>query len=159
MNKKLNIAIIGQGYVGLPLAIEFGKKYKTFGYDINSERINDLKKYYDHTKEASSKQIKDSKNLVFTSNLNDIINSNIYIVTVPTPIDEYKTPDLKPLIRASEMIGKILKKQDIVIYESTVFPGCTEEVCVPILESNSNLEYNSDFFVGIHPKELCQVIK
>ena len=154
MNKKLNIAIIGQGYVGLPLAIEFGKKYKTFGYDINSERINDLKKYYDHTKEASSKQIKDSKNLVFTSNLNDIINSNIYIVTVPTPIDEYKTPDLKPLIRASEMIGKILKKQDIVIYESTVFPGCTEEVCVPILESNSNLEYNSDFFCGYSPERI-----
>ncbi|MDB2648001.1 nucleotide sugar dehydrogenase [Flavobacteriaceae bacterium] len=154
MNKKLNIAIIGQGYVGLPLAIEFGKKYKTFGYDINFERIKELKKYYDHTKEASSDQIKNSKNLVFTSNLDDITNSNIFIVTVPTPIDEFKTPDLKPLIRASEMIGKILKKQDIVIYESTVFPGCTEEVCVPILESNSNLEYNSDFFCGYSPERI-----
>ena len=154
MNKKINIAIIGQGYVGLPLAIEFGKKYKTFGYDINFERINDLKKFYDHTKEASSDQIKNSKNLVFTSNLDDIAKSNIYIVTVPTPIDEFKTPDLKPLTRASEMIGKILKKQDIVIYESTVFPGCTEEVCVPILESNSNLKYNSDFFCGYSPERI-----
>ena len=131
---KVNIAIIGQGYVGLPLAIEFGKKYPTIGFDINTKRIDDLKNCIDHTNEASEEQLKSADQLYFSSNINDIKECNIYIVTVPTPIDEFKTPDLNPLKEASKMLGSILKNGDIVIYESTVFPGCTEEVCVPLLE-------------------------
>ena len=152
--KKLNIGIIGQGYVGLPLAIEFGKKFPTFGYDINVNRINDLKKYIDHTNEASKEQLKSADQLTFSSDINDISHCNVFIVTVPTPIDEYKTPDLKPLKAASEMLGGILKKNDIVIYESTVFPGCTEEVCVPILEKESCLVFNKDFFCGYSPERI-----
>ena len=123
---KVNITIIGQGYVGLPLAIEFGKKYSTLGFDINSTRIDDLKKGIDHTNEATTEQIKSANQLTFSSNINDIKKCNVYIVTVPTPIDEFKTPDLEPLRAASQMLGEILKKGDIVIYESTVYPGCTE---------------------------------
>ena len=152
--KDENIAIIGQGYVGLPLAIEFGKKYKTIGFDIDSKRISDLKNYFDYTNEASSDQIRSSDNLIFSSKINDIKDCNIYIVTVPTPIDEFKTPDLKPLKEATKMLGKILKNGDIVIYESTVFPGCTEEVCVPILESKSELIFNNDFFCGYSPERI-----
>jgi UDP-N-acetyl-D-galactosamine dehydrogenase len=152
--EKVNIAIIGQGYVGLPLAIEFGKKYLTIGFDIDANRIEDLKKGIDHTNEASQEQLKSADQLNFSSDLNDITNSNIYVVTVPTPIDEYKTPDLNPLKGASKMLGEILKKGDIVIYESTVFPGCTEEVCVPLLESASGLVFNQDFFCGYSPERI-----
>ena len=152
--EKVNIAIIGQGYVGLPLAIEFGKKYPTIGFDINANRIEDLKYYIDHTNEASQEQLKSADQLNFSSDLNDITNCNVYVVTVPTPIDEYKTPDLAPLKGASKMLGGILKKGDIVIYESTVFPGCTEEVCVPLLESVSGLIFNQDFFCGYSPERI-----
>tara|TARA_B110000238_G_C16126489_1_gene439430 strand:+ start:736 stop:2001 length:1266 start_codon:yes stop_codon:yes gene_type:complete len=152
--EKLNIAIIGQGYVGLPLAIEFGKKYPTIGFDINTNRIEDLKNHIDHTNEASQEQLRSADQLKFSSDLNDIANCNVYVVTVPTPIDEYKTPDLNPLKGASKMIGGILKKGDIVIYESTVFPGCTEEVCVPLLESASGLVFNQDFFCGYSPERI-----
>ena len=152
--EKVNIAIIGQGYVGLPLAIEFGKKYPTIGFDINATRIEYLKKGIDHTNEASKEQLKSADQLNFSSDFNEIINSNVYVVTVPTPIDEYKTPDLNPLKGASKMLGEILKKEDIVIYESTVFPGCTEEVCVPILESASGLVFNQDFFCGYSPERI-----
>ena len=131
--EKIKIAVIGQGYVGLPLAIEFGKKYETIGFDINSKRIEELKEGKDSTKEASKEQLTSASLLSFHSNLAAINNCNVYIVTVPTPIDAFKTPDLKPLEGASKMLGEVLKKGDVVIYESTVFPGCTEEVCVPIL--------------------------
>ncbi|MDB4171630.1 nucleotide sugar dehydrogenase [Polaribacter sp.] len=152
--EKVKIGIIGQGYVGLPLAIEFGKKYPTLGFDINKNRIDQLKKGVDHTNEASSKQLLNSEFLSFSSNINDINDCNIYIVTVPTPIDEFKTPDLKPLRAASQMLGEILKKGDIVIYESTVYPGCTEEVCLPILEESSNLIFNTDFYCGYSPERI-----
>ena len=152
--KKVNIAIIGQGYVGLPLAIEFGKKYPTIGFDINSGRIEDLKNHIDHTNEASQEQLRSADQLNFSSDLNDITHCNVYVVTVPTPIDEYKTPDLNPLKGASKMLASILKKGDIIIYESTVFPGCTEEVCVPLLESVSSLVFNQDFFCGYSPERI-----
>ena len=152
--KKVNIAIIGQGYVGLPLAIEFGKKYPTIGFDINANRIEDLKNHIDHTNEASQEQLRSADQLNFSSDLNDITHCNVYVVTVPTPIDEYKTPDLNPLKGASKMLASILKKGDIVIYESTVFPGCTEEVCVPLLESVSGLVFNQDFFCGYSPERI-----
>jgi UDP-N-acetyl-D-glucosamine/UDP-N-acetyl-D-galactosamine dehydrogenase len=151
---NINITIIGQGYVGLPLAIEFGKLYPTLGFDINTKRIEDLKKFTDYTKETTEIQLKSAKYLNFSSDLNEIAKSNVYIVTVPTPIDDYKTPDLKPLEGASKMIGKILKKGDVVIYESTVFPGCTEEVCVPLLEKFSGLVFNRDFFCGYSPERI-----
>ena len=150
----MKIAIIGQGYVGLPLAIEFGKKYDTVGFDIDVNRINDLKKYHDKTKEASPEMIKSSTKLKFSHRIKEISNFNIFIITVPTPIDSYKTPDLKPIIKASGMIGQILKQGDIVIYESTVFPGCTEEVCVPILENKSGLKFNKDFYCGYSPERI-----
>ena len=136
------------------MAIEFGKKYPTLGFDINKNRIDQLKKGVDHTNEASSKQLLNSEFLSFSSNINDINDCNIYIVTVPTPIDEFKTPDLKPLRAASQMLGEILKKGDIVIYESTVYPGCTEEVCVAILEESSNLIFNTDFYCGYSPERI-----
>ena len=151
---KVNIAIIGQGYVGLPLAIEFGKKYPTIGFDINTKRIDDLKNQVDHTNEASKEQLKSADQLCFSSSINDIKECNIYIVTVPTPIDEFKTPDLNPLKEASKMLGNILKNGDLVIYESTVFPGCTEEVCIPLLESSSGLVFNQDFFCGYSPERI-----
>tara|TARA_B100000963_G_scaffold358677_1_gene383885 strand:+ start:810 stop:2069 length:1260 start_codon:yes stop_codon:yes gene_type:complete len=149
-----NIAIIGLGYVGLPLAVEFGKKYNTFGYDINVERVNQLKRGIDLTLESNEKDIKSSTFLSFHSIIDEIKKCNIYIITVPTPIDKFKNPDLKPLLNASEMVGKILKKNDIVIYESTVYPGCTEEDCVPILEKNSGLEFNKDFYCGYSPERI-----
>ena len=152
MNEK--IAIIGQGYVGLPLAIEFGKKYPTIGFDINASRIDDLKNGVDHTNEATPEQLRSAKRLIFSADINDIKEYNIYIVTVPTPIDEFKTPDLNPLRGASKMLGDILKKGDIVIYESTVYPGCTEEVCVPLLEQASGLIFNTDFFCGYSPERI-----
>jgi len=151
---RINIAIIGQGYVGLPLAIEFEKKYPTIGFDINQNRIDNLNNFIDNTNEVSSDQLKSTSNLIFSSNINDLIKANIFIITVPTPIDEYRTPNLEPLKSASKMIGKILKKGDIVIYESTVFPGCTEEVCIPILELHSRLVFNKDFFCGYSPERI-----
>ena len=152
--KKNKIAVIGQGYVGLPLAIEFGKIYPTFGFDINETRIVDLKNGIDHTNEANIEQIKSADQLIFSSKINEIKNCNIYIITVPTPIDEFKTPELNPLRTASRMVGSILKKGDIVIYESTVYPGCTEEVCIPLLEKASNLIYNIDFYCGYSPERI-----
>lgn len=152
--KEYKIAIIGLGYVGLPLAVEFGKFYSVVGFDINSSRISELKNGVDRTLETDSDALKASKGLNFSSKLEDIQNCNIYIVTVPTPIDKFKTPDLLPLLNASKMIGGILKKGDIVIYESTVYPGCTEEDCVPILEKYSNLKFNFDFFCGYSPERI-----
>jgi UDP-N-acetyl-D-galactosamine dehydrogenase len=155
INDKIkSIAIIGQGYVGLPLAIEFGKKHPTIGFDINFGRIDQLKKGVDHTNEATPEQLRSTNKLTFSSNINDIKDCNIYVVTVPTPIDEFKTPDLNPLRSASNMLGKILKKGDTVIYESTVYPGCTEEVCVPLLEKSSGLIFNTDFYCGYSPERI-----
>ena len=151
---KVKIAVIGQGYVGLPLAIEFGKKYSTIGFDINQARIDELTKGVDHTNEASPEQLRSAKQLTFSTNISDIKECNIYIVTVPTPIDEFKTPDLTPLRGASKMLGEILKKGDTVIYESTVYPGCTEEDCVPVLEKHSGLTFNEDFFCGYSPERI-----
>jgi UDP-N-acetyl-D-galactosamine dehydrogenase len=152
--EKVKIAVIGQGYVGLPLAIEFGKKYPTLGFDINTIRIDDLKEGIDHTNEVTTEQLISAKLLTFSANINDIKDCNIYIVTVPTPIDEFKTPDLNPLRGASKMLGDILKKGDTVIYESTVYPGCTEDVCVPILEQTSGLIFNKDFYCGYSPERI-----
>ena len=151
---EVNIAVIGQGYVGLPLAIEFGKKYPTIGFDINIGRIDEVKKGVDHTNEATPEQLKSATELTFSANINDIKECNVYIVTVPTPIDEFKTPDLNPLRGASKMLGEILKKGDTVIYESTVYPGCTQEVCVPLLEKSSGLFFNSDFYCGYSPERI-----
>ena len=152
--ENVHIAVIGQGYVGLPLAIAFGKKYPTIGFDINLSRIDNLKKGVDHTNEASQQQLTRTSKLVFSSNINDIKECTFYIVTVPTPIDEFKTPDLTLLKAASKMLGEILKKGDTVIYESTVYPGCTQEICVPILEKTSSLTFNTDFYCGYSPERI-----
>ena len=149
-----HIGIIGLGYVGLPLAVEFGKKYKTIGYDISCERIEQLKKGIDKTREIKSFDILNSKNLTFSGAIQDLKDCNFYIITVPTPVDDFKKPDLTPLKSATKAVSKILSKGDIVVFESTVFPGCTEEICVPILESNSNLKYNQDFFCGYSPERI-----
>lgn len=149
-----NIAIIGLGYVGLPLAVEFGKKYPTIGFDVNQGRIKELKEGYDRTLEITSEELNDVGDLSFTYLPEEISSNNIFIVTVPTPIDKFKNPDLTPLRKASEVVGSILKEGDIVIYESTVYPGCTEEVCVPILEKNSDLKYNKDFHCGYSPERI-----
>ena len=151
---NLSIAIIGLGYVGLPLAVEFGKKFSVIGFDINNQRINSLNQGYDETLEISKSELKSAKSLSFTSDKDSLAKSNIYIVTVPTPIDKFKRPNLGPLKKASSMIGKFLSKGDLVIYESTVYPGATEEDCVPILEETSNLEFNKDFFVGYSPERI-----
>ncbi len=151
---QLKIAIIGLGYVGLPLAVEFGKHVTTLGFDINVQRINDLKNGVDHTLEVSSRELSEVGNLQYSDQSMDLTESNFYIVTVPTPIDDFKQPDLTPLIKASEMIAKVLKPHDIVVYESTVYPGATEEVCVPILERISGLKFNQDFFVGYSPERI-----
>lgn len=148
------IAIIGLGYVGLPLAVEFGKKYTVLGFDINKERISELQRGYDRTKESNEASILSSKHLAFSSNTDDLLAYNVFIVTVPTPIDQFKSPDLKPLLKASEMLGYVLKTGDIVIYESTVYPGCTEEDCVPVLEKISGLKFNKDFFCGYSPERI-----
>lgn len=148
------IAVIGLGYVGIPLAVEFGKIYTTVGFDINEQRINELKDGKDKTLEISEENLKKAKLLSFTIKADDIKDCNIYIITVPTPVDNYKRPDLKPLIGASSTVGKVLKRGDIVIYESTVYPGCTEEECVPVLEKNSGLKFNIDFFCGYSPERI-----
>ena len=149
-----SIAIIGLGYVGFPLAVEFGKLYPTLGFDIDSTRISELNRGYDRTQEVSDAQLKASAQLKFSSELNDLSGCNTFIVTVPTPIDHFKKPDLGPLLKASEMIGSVLKKGDVVIYESTVYPGCTEEDCVPVLEKRSGLKFNEDFFCGYSPERI-----
>jgi UDP-N-acetyl-D-galactosamine dehydrogenase len=148
------IAIIGLGYVGLPLAVEFGKKRETAGFDINDARIAELNAGIDNTLEVASDQLSLASKLSFTADLEKIRNCSIYIVTVPTPIDEANRPNLTPLRRASETVASVLKKGDVVIYESTVYPGCTEEVCVPILEAMSGLQYNADFFCGYSPERI-----
>jgi UDP-N-acetyl-D-galactosamine dehydrogenase len=153
-NNKSVIAIIGLGYVGLPLAVEFGKYRTVIGFDINKSRLDSLLSGYDSTLEVSKEELKKSEKLSFTSAPQDLKAANIYIVTVPTPIDKHKKPDLTPLIKASEMLGKVIGEGDIVIYESTVYPGATEEDCVPILEKYSDLKYNKDFFVGYSPERI-----
>ncbi len=152
--EQLKIAIIGLGYVGLPLAVEFGKHKPTIGFDINENRILELKNGHDHTLEVSSDELKHVQQLAYTANIQDLQNSNFFIVTVPTPIDDFKQPDLTPLIKASQSIAKVLKKGDIVVYESTVYPGATEEVCIPELEKHSGLNFNKDFFVGYSPERI-----
>lgn len=151
-NTKL--AIVGLGYVGLPLAVEFGKKRSVTGFDINVKRITELKSGKDHTLETEPAELLEARLLSFTADPEDLRACNVFIVTVPTPIDEYKRPDLTPLVKASETIGKVLKKGDIVIYESTVYPGATEEDCVPVLEKFSGLKFNSDFFAGYSPERI-----
>ncbi len=153
------IAVIGLGYVGLPLAIEFAKKYKVIGFDINKNRVKELSEGFDRTQEANVNDLNsvlalEDPGLKFSSDIKDLYNANIFIVTVPTPINQFKSPDLLPLIKASEMIGSVLKTGDIVIYESTVYPGCTEEDCVPILEKASGLKFNSDFYCGYSPERI-----
>jgi UDP-N-acetyl-D-galactosamine dehydrogenase len=157
-NEK-KIAIIGLGYVGLPLSIEFGKKRTVIGFDIDNKRISQLKNGNDNTLEVSSHELKDAIYLKYTNQVDDIRDCEIFIVTVPTPIDSNKKPDLSPLKKSSEFLGKILKKKDIVIYESTVYPGVTEEVCVPILEKHSNLTFNKDFFCGYSPERINPGVK
>jgi UDP-N-acetyl-D-galactosamine dehydrogenase len=148
------IALIGLGYVGLPLAVEFGKKRVVIGFDINQPRIDDLKNGIDSTLETTTEELKDAIHLSYTTNLDDIKDCEIFIVTVPTPIDKHKRPNLTPLEKSSEAVGSILKKGDIVIYESTVYPGATEEVCVPILEQQSGLTFNKDFYCGYSPERI-----
>lgn len=152
--EQLSIAIIGLGYVGLPLAVEFGKQKPTIGFDINQQRIAELLSGHDHTLETSAEELEQALNLSYTSDYNTLKASNFFIVTVPTPIDDFKQPDLTPLIKSSETIGKVLKKGDIVVYESTVYPGATEEVCIPVLEKISGLKFNQDFFVGYSPERI-----
>ena len=150
----LKLAIIGLGYVGLPLAVEFAKKRSVVGFDINQARIDALKTGHDATLEVSDEELAEATGLSYSANLQDLAACNTYIVTVPTPIDEHKQPDLTPLVKASETIGKVLKKGDIVIYESTVYPGATEEDCVPVLEKLSGLKFNVDFYAGYSPERI-----
>lgn len=148
------IAIIGLGYVGLPLAVEFGKKYNTIGFDINQGRIDELKGGFDRTLEVETEHLKSANLLTYSANLEELKAANFFIVTVPTPIDKNNRPDLTPLIKASETVGKVLKKGDIVVYESTVYPGCTEDDCVPVLEKHSGLKFNVDFYCGYSPERI-----
>jgi UDP-N-acetyl-D-galactosamine dehydrogenase len=152
--RKCRVGVVGLGYVGLPLAVEFGKHFETVGFDIKPGRIRALKAGHDSTMEATAEELRSSSRLRFTANLQDLKRCSVMIVTVPTPIDEFKQPDLTLLIRASESIGEILKKGDVVVYESTVYPGCTEEICVPILERVSGLKFNRSFFVGYSPERI-----
>nr|WP_318381081.1 Vi polysaccharide biosynthesis UDP-N-acetylglucosamine C-6 dehydrogenase TviB [uncultured Enterobacter sp.] len=151
---NVKIAVIGLGYVGLPLAVEFGKKFQTIGFDIKESRIVELKKGIDTTLECSAEELQEASNLDYSSLVNDLKTCNVYIVTVPTPIDKYKRPDLTPLIKASELLGTVLSKGDVVVYESTVYPGATEEECVPVIESVSGLKFNQDFYVGYSPERI-----
>jgi UDP-N-acetyl-D-galactosamine dehydrogenase len=153
-SREARLAIIGLGYVGLPLAVEFGKKFDVIGFDINTPRIEALKAGRDATLEVSDEDLREATRLGFTTQLADIADCNTFIVTVPTPIDEHKRPDLTPLIKASQSIGKVIKRGDVVIYESTVYPGATEDDCVPIIEQVSGLVYNRDFFAGYSPERI-----
>ncbi|HET8765277.1 MAG TPA: nucleotide sugar dehydrogenase, partial [Rhodanobacter sp.] len=148
------IAIVGLGYVGLPLAVEYGKHYDTLGFDINTARIDELREGRDRTLETTAQELAAAKRLRFSSSLDELRTADFYIVTVPTPIDAAKRPDLTPLVKASETLSKVLKKGDVVVYESTVYPGCTEEVCVPILANGSGLVFNRDFFAGYSPERI-----
>ncbi|NYT65743.1 Vi polysaccharide biosynthesis UDP-N-acetylglucosamine C-6 dehydrogenase TviB [Alcaligenaceae bacterium] len=152
--QDVKLAIVGLGYVGLPLAVEFGKKRSVLGFDINADRISELKNGIDRTLEVDDHELAQATGLRYTHQANELAEANVYVVTVPTPIDEYKQPDLTPLVRASETIGKVLKRGDIVIYESTVYPGATEEVCVPVLERISGLNFNQDFYAGYSPERI-----
>jgi UDP-N-acetyl-D-galactosamine dehydrogenase len=151
---EVKIAIIGLGYVGLPLAVEFGKKYPTIGFDINSQRVQELEQGHDFTLEVSKDELADSAFISYACDVEALKASNVYIVTVPTPIDEHKQPDLTPLIKASQMLANVISKGDIVIYESTVYPGATEDVCIPQIEKNSGLVFNKDFFAGYSPERI-----
>src|ERR1700687_3494054 len=144
----------GLGYVGLPLAVEFGKQYETIGFDVNPKRVAQLRRGRDLTLEVTPAELKAAQLLSFTTELDRLRRCQVFIVTVPTPIDEYKQPDLGPLMRASESVGAVLRRGAVVVYESTVYPGCTEEVCVPILERVSGLKFNRDFFVGYSPERI-----
>jgi UDP-N-acetyl-D-glucosamine/UDP-N-acetyl-D-galactosamine dehydrogenase len=152
--RKCRIGVIGLGYVGLPLAVEFGKHFDTTGFDVKASRIAELKSGRDSTLEVSKQELKGAARLTYTTDLAALKRCQVYIVTVPTPIDEYKRPDLTPLVKASESVGKVLKRGDVVVYESTVYPGCTEEICVPILERESGLKFNKDFFAGYSPERI-----
>ncbi|WP_436899127.1 Vi polysaccharide biosynthesis UDP-N-acetylglucosamine C-6 dehydrogenase TviB [Acinetobacter gyllenbergii] len=151
---ELKIAIIGLGYVGLPLAVEFGKKTPVVGFDIHQKRIDELKSGQDHTLEVSPEELRQATYLSYSANLEDLKSCNFFIVTVPTPVDEVNRPDLTPLRKASETLGKVIKKGDIIVYESTVYPGATEEVCIPVLEKISGLKFNQDFFAGYSPERI-----
>lgn len=150
----LKIGVIGLGYVGLPLAVEFGKKFPTFGFDVKTERVKELKQGKDSTLECEAKELAEAVFLTYTDVLEDIKQCNFYIVTVPTPITDDKTPDLTPLIKASETLAKVISRGDIVVFESTVYPGATEEVCLPIIEKHSGLKFNTDFFAGYSPERI-----
>jgi UDP-N-acetyl-D-galactosamine dehydrogenase len=152
--RRTKIAVIGLGYVGLPLAVEFGKKYSTIGFDIDSARIRELRLGRDSTLESSARELASAGKLKFTADPGKLSGCGVFVVTVPTPIDRYKRPDLTPLLSASRTIGKILQKGAVVIYESTVYPGCTEEICVPVLERVSGLRFNRDFYCGYSPERI-----
>jgi UDP-N-acetyl-D-galactosamine dehydrogenase len=153
-SNDMKIAIIGLGYVGLPLAVEFGKKFDTIGFDINEERVKQIREYVDATEELSKEELIAATKLIVTTSLDDVAGQDFYIVTVPTPVDEYHQPDLKPLIAATSSVGKVIGSGAYVIFESTVFPGCTEDICVPILEKESGLKFNKDFFCGYSPERI-----
>ncbi len=152
--EKIKIGVIGLGYVGLPLAVEFGKKYSSLGFDINKNRVEELNNGHDSTLEVSDSELRQVSNLKFSSDKQELKDCNIYIVTVPTPIDESNAPDLTPLRKASELLGEFIQKGDVVIYESTVYPGATEEICLPIIEKKSGLVFNKDFFAGYSPERI-----
>ncbi len=151
---SIRVTVIGLGYVGLPLAVEFGKRFPTIGFDVNLKRIAELRSGCDHTLEQTAEQLASASKLSYASELSELKDTDIFIVTVPTPVDEYKRPDLTPLVKASETVGKVLKRGAIVVYESTVYPGCTEEDCVPLLEKFSGLTFNTDFFAGYSPERI-----
>ena len=151
---NIHIGVIGLGYVGLPLAVEFGRQIKTLGFDINQSRIEELRSGKDRTLEVDNEELISAKQLSYSSDLDDLKNCNFYIVTVPTPIDEHKQPDLTPLVKASSALGKVIAKDAIIVFESTVYPGATEEVCVPIIEKESGLTFNKDFYVGYSPERI-----
>jgi UDP-N-acetyl-D-galactosamine dehydrogenase len=154
MDNNTSVAIIGLGYVGLPLAVEFGKKYQTIGFDINARRVSELRDGIDHTLEVEAEELRLATRLTYSTDVEQLRQANVFIVTVPTPIDAHKQPDLTPLAKASEMLGRVIKKGDVVVYESTVYPGATEEYCVPIIERVSGLRLNEDFYAGYSPERI-----
>ncbi|GAB1350658.1 Vi polysaccharide biosynthesis UDP-N-acetylglucosamine C-6 dehydrogenase TviB [Ignavibacteriales bacterium] len=153
-NRSLVIGVIGLGYVGLPLAVEFGKKYKVIGFDINTKRVEELKQGEDKTLEVDAKELAEALHLKYSYDKEELREVDLFIVTVPTPVDDYKIPDLTPLIKASETVGNVIKPGAVVVYESTVYPGCTEEDCVPVVEKHSGLKFNIDFFAGYSPERI-----
>lgn len=152
--RDVKIAVIGLGYVGLPLAVEFSRKFSVLGFDINQARVSALQAGTDSTLEVSDSELAAAKNLQYSSSVEELKNCNVYIVTVPTPIDEFKQPDLTPLVKASEMLGGVIGKGDVIVYESTVYPGATEEDCIPVVERVSGLTFNKDFFAGYSPERI-----